>query len=329
MKGESGDRRFLRSLIIALLLSFAWVGGAAAAAIESFALPDALPANDDGSSAAVPIGFPINFFGVTHTAALRQQQRQRHLRRALERVHAVRPRRHPAAIIAPFFADVDTRGAGSGIVRFGTPAGRPDLFVVDWISVGYFNQHDDKLNSFQLILHDLSAVPDFAPGDFRIVFNYDRIQWETGDASGGTNGLGGSSARVGFSNGSGQPGTFFELPGSGQNGALLDGGSNSLVRNRIPAADPSLPRGRYQFVVQNGAIAQADLAISAEIFEDEDDTGFDLVVRNFGPSDAIPVQAVFDWRGGDRRAEIKSIRPRQFCEWTGIARPPRGNVQLS
>ena len=51
------------------------------------------------------------------------------------------------AIIAPFFADVDTRGAGSGVVRFGTPAGRPDLFVVDWVSVGYFNQHDDKLNS--------------------------------------------------------------------------------------------------------------------------------------------------------------------------------------
>ena len=44
----------------------------------------------------------------------------------------------------------------------------------------------------------------------------DRIRWETGDASGGTNGLGGSPARVGFSNGRGQPGTFFELTGSGQ-----------------------------------------------------------------------------------------------------------------
>ena len=205
------------------------------------------------------------------------------------------------AIIAPFFADVDTRGAGSGIVRFGTPPGRPDLFVVDWISVGYFDQHDDKLNSFQLILQDLSAVPDFAPGDFRIIFNYDRIQWETGDASGGTNGLGGSSARVGFSNGSGQPGTFFELPGSGENGALLDGGSRSLVRNRIPPADPSLPRGRYQFVVQNGAVAQADLAIAAEIIEEGDDTGFDLVVRNFGPSDATPVRVTFDLAGLDEQ----------------------------
>ena len=228
------------------------------------------------------------------------------------------------AIIAPFFADVDTRAAGSGTVRFGTPPGRPDLFVVDWIQVGYFDQHDDKLNSFQLILQDLSAVPGFIPGDFRIVFNYDRILWETGDASSGTNGLGGNSARVGFSDGSGQPGTFFELTGSGQNGALLDGGPLSLVGNKVPAADPSLSMGRYQFVVQNGAVAQADLAIAAEILgEDEDDTGFDLVVRNFGPSDATSVQAIFNLVGGGREA-IKSIRPDSFCEKDTGPPPHRG-----
>jgi hypothetical protein len=42
-------------------------GGAAAAAIEPFALPGGLSPRDDGSLAAIPIGFPINFFGVTHT----------------------------------------------------------------------------------------------------------------------------------------------------------------------------------------------------------------------------------------------------------------------
>ena len=47
-------------------------------------------------------------------------------------------------------------------------------------------------------------------------------------------------------------------------------------------------------MVQNGAVAQADLAIAAEISEDGDDIGFDLVVRNFGPSDAVPVRATFD-----------------------------------
>jgi hypothetical protein len=310
MKAESGGRRFLRSLITAILLSFAWVGGAAAA-IELFVLPDALSPNDDGSSAAVPIGFPINFFGVTHTELFVNNNGNVTLDAALSAFTPFGLAATRQAIIAPFYADVDTRAPGSGIVRFGTPPSRPDLFVVNWFSVGYFEQHDDKLNRFQLILQDLSAVPGFIPGDFRIVFNYDRILWETGDASGGTNGLGGSSARVGFSNGSGQPGTFFELLGSGQNGALLDGGSLSLVGNKVPAADLSLPMGRYQLVVQNGAVAQADLAIAAEIFEDEDDTGFDLVVRNFGPSDATSVQAIFDLVG---RARIRSIRPFRFCE---------------
>ena len=44
-------------------------------------------------------------------------------------------------IIAPFFADVDTRGSGSDIVTYSygntTYNGRP-AFCVDWVNVGYF-----------------------------------------------------------------------------------------------------------------------------------------------------------------------------------------------
>jgi hypothetical protein len=314
MKRNNGGRRLLRVLVTAITLSFAWAGRVAAA-IEALALPDALPAIDDGSSAAVPIGFPINFFGVTYTELFVNNNGNVSFGAPLSAFTPLGLVGTQQAIIAPFFADVDTRAPGSGVVRFGTPVGRPDLFVVNWVQVGYFMEHDDKLNSFQLILQDLSAVPDFVPGDFRIIFNYDQIQWETGDANSGTNGLGGSSARVGFSNGSGQPETFFELLGSGQNGAFLDGGSRSLVGNKVPPADPSV--GRYQFVVQNGAVAQADLAIAAEILEDEDDTGFDLVARNFGPSEATPVQVSFDLVGGGR---IDSIRPRGFCK-VGLQSP--------
>lgn len=308
MKAEPRRWCRVRSLGTAILLSFAWLSSAAAA-IESFALPDALPPNDDGSSAAVPIGFPINFFGVTHTQLFVNNNGNVTFGAPLSTFTPFGLVGTRTPIIAPFFADVDTRGPGSGVVRFGTPPGRPDLFVVNWVQVGYFREHDDKLNSFQLILQDLSAVPDFIAGDFRIIFNYDRIQWETGDASGGTNGLGGSSARVGFSNGSGQPGTFFELNGSGRSGSLLDGGALSLVGDRIPTADPSLPLGRYQFVVRNGGIAQADLAIAADIADDEDDAAFDLVVRNFGPSAAAEVQVLFTAAGG----RVRSVRPTRFC----------------
>lgn len=309
MGHNNGGRRSLRALITAIALSFAWAGGAAAAAIEPFALPGALSPSDDGSSAAVPIGFPINFFGV-HTQLFVNNNGNVTLGAPFTSKIALELASTRQTIIAPFYADVDTRAAGSGIVRFGTPPGRPDLFVVDWIAVGYANQHDDRLNSFQLILQDLSAVPGFVPGDFRIVFNYDRILWETGDFNSGINGLGGRSARAGFSSGSGQPGTFFELPGSGSNGSFLDGGGHSLVGNRLPPADESLPLGRYQFVVRNGVIDQADLAIAAAaIHDDGDKPGFEFVVRNFGPSAATGVNVAFDVKAG----RISAIRPRGLC----------------
>ncbi len=89
---------------------------------------------------------------------------------------------------------MDTRGAGNNTTKYGivTYNGRP-AFCVNWTNIGYYNQHINKLNSFQLILVDRS---DLGVNNFDIVMNYDKIQWETGDVSGGTNGLGGSSARV-------------------------------------------------------------------------------------------------------------------------------------
>jgi len=50
--------------------------------------------------------------------------------------------------------------------------------------------------------------------DDTIEFNCVQIQWETGDVSGGSDGVGGSSARAGFASASG---LTFELNGSGFN----------------------------------------------------------------------------------------------------------------
>jgi hypothetical protein len=139
------------------------------------------------------------------------------------------------------------------------------VFGVDWINVDYFDAtaggHVVKLSSFQLILIDRS---DTGPGNFDIEFNYNTITWETGDASGGTNGLGGTSARVGFSNGTGNPGTNFELPGSGINGAFLDGGPNALASHSALATTP----GRIHFLVRNGMIVQAPGTHAIDITSD-------------------------------------------------------------
>ena len=87
-------------------------------------------------------------------------------------------------------------------------------------------------------------------GDFDITLNYDEILWETGDASGGSGGEGGTSAAVGFSAGTGVAGSFVQLPGSFENGALLDGGPNALVAS----SQNSSQVGRYVFQVRNDGI---------------------------------------------------------------------------
>src|SRR5208282_2454647 len=95
-------------------------------------------------------------------------------------------------IIAPYFSDVETDFPTSGLVTYGndTLNGRP-AFGVNWPNVEYFGEGPATLlNLFQVVLVDRS---DVGAGNFDIEFNYNQVQWETGDASGGTGGLGGSS----------------------------------------------------------------------------------------------------------------------------------------
>ncbi len=149
-------------------------------------------------------------------------------------------------IIAAFLADVDTRGAGSSLVTYGetTFDGR-QAFCVNWNGVGYYASHTDKLNSFQLMLVERG---DTGSGDFDIVMNYGQLLWETGDASGGSNGFGGSSAGAGFSAGDGNADHYFQFPGTLSNGALLDSSPDGLVHG----SRGSLEAGRYVFPIRNG-----------------------------------------------------------------------------
>jgi len=205
-----------------------------------------LPANDDGSTGLVDLGFSANFYGQTFTQLYVNNNGNVTFDAPLITFTPFDLNSTGLKMIAPFFADVDTR-AGN-ITRYGwdTVDGRP-AFGVNWIDVGYFSRNINKLNSFQLVIIDRS---DIGAGDFDFEFNYDKIQWETGDASDGVDGLGGFSARMGFSNGTGAPGTFYEQPGSAVNGAFLDGGSNALISNSLNSG----LSGRYQFQVRGGTV---------------------------------------------------------------------------
>jgi hypothetical protein len=196
-------KNLLSSTLLAACLAF---GATQAQAVGTGAIHDAnlftdntLPANDDGSTGLVPIGFAINFFGANYTDLYVNNNGNVTFTGPLGTYTPFPIINTGVPMLAPFFADVDTRGAGSGLVQYGpdTLGGR-SVFGVNWIDVGYFPSQTNLLNSFQLIITDRS---DIGAGDFDFEFNYDQILWETGGASGGSGGLGGSSARAGWSNG--------------------------------------------------------------------------------------------------------------------------------
>lgn len=206
------------------------------------------PGNDDGSTGLVPIGFPIDFFGHTYTGLYVNNNGNLTLDAPLSAFTPFPLPTTQRVIVAPFFADVDTRVGNVVTYGAGTVDGHP-AFGVNWPGIGCYRTNTSVLDFFQVLLIDRS---DVAPGDFDIEFNYNSIQWETGQASGGDGGcLGGASARVGFSNGSSAPGSFFELPGSGVPGSFLDSNpSTGLVHNSFGTSRA----GRYVLPVRNGSV---------------------------------------------------------------------------
>lgn len=200
--------------------------------------------NDDNSTDAVPLPFAPNFRGGTYSSTYISNNGYI-LFGGPSSTYTPYPLDDTVAapIIAPFFADVDTRNPGSAIVTYGSS---PDhkTFCVNWVGVGYYNQHIDKINSFQLLLTDRS---DTGTGNFDITFNYGNLTWETGDASGGTGGIGGISARAGYAAATNATNDSYELPSSGQSGQLLDGEPHALNQS---SAGTTVP-GRYIFPVRN------------------------------------------------------------------------------
>ncbi|HVW19182.1 MAG TPA: nidogen-like domain-containing protein, partial [Solirubrobacteraceae bacterium] len=214
-----------------------------------------LPANDDRSTAAVPLPFALDFLGDTYSSVYVNNNGNLTFR-------APEPTYEPhdlavggVPMIAPFLADVDTRPAGSGVVTYGstTVDGRP-AFCVNWLRVGYFARHVDRRDSFQALL-----VASGSNGDFDIVFNYDEVAWEAGDASGGVDGLGGLAATAGWTSGDGVAGHHELLPGSATAGGLLDSNPSTGL---IHGSRDSAQLGRYVFPVRNVPVETAAPAIS-------------------------------------------------------------------
>ncbi|HVG57529.1 MAG TPA: choice-of-anchor A family protein [Hyalangium sp.] len=214
---------------------------------ECFAL--SLPANDDGSTGRINLPFQVNFFGTTYSSFFINNNGNVTFNSPMSTFTPFQIEARTPPIIAAFLADVDTRGGNSGLTTYSQRTvdfqGRP-AFCISWIDVGYYSVRTDKKNTFQMLLVDRA---DTGSGNFDIVLNYSRILWETGDASGGRNGYGGTSAGAGFSAGNGDPSAFFQFPGSLVNGALLD---TNPATGLVHHSRNSNILGRYIFNVRNG-----------------------------------------------------------------------------
>ncbi len=205
--------------------------------------------NDDGSTARVTLPFALNFYSHVYTSLFVNNNGNVTFQQAMSTYTPFTITASTPPIIAPFFADVDTRNSLSNVMTYGATTfnGHP-AFCVSWKHVGYYASKIDKWNTFQLLLVNTSQQ-----GDFDIVFNYGQIKWETGDASGGSDGLGGTPAGAGFSNGDGNPAHFVQLPGSLTSGAFLDGNTSTGLASHSNAGVP----GRYIYHVASGVtIAQ-------------------------------------------------------------------------
>ncbi|MCC5636154.1 PEP-CTERM sorting domain-containing protein [Nostoc sp. CHAB 5844] len=201
----------------------------------------ALARNDDASSNQLNLPFQINFFGNTFNNFFVNNNGNVTFR---SRLSTFTPNPFPIAnqpIIAPYWSDVDTRCATCGEVYVASP--NSNTVVVTWNNVGYYSLHDDRTNAFQTVLRNRS---DTGAGNFDIEFRYQSLEWTTGDASGGVNGLGGIPAQAGFDAGDNL--NFFTLPGS-RTAEILNIQNTSNLPDPVP--------GLWSFAVRNGVLPGA------------------------------------------------------------------------
>lgn len=221
--------------------------------------PVVLARNDDLSTGLVGFDFTFEFYGNNYDSFYINNNGNITFTQSLyDYVPDGFPQ--PLPIVAPFWADVDTRATSSAevhLARGTSPRGNP-FIQVDWPGVGYFANHVDKLNDFTLYIEDDAA------GDI-VAFFYDTMQWTTGDID-GNGGFGGGGAQIGFDSGDGVNFISIGRPSTANGAAAL---SNTAQVFRI---DPSGVPTQEPEAGIGGVTIYLDLNDNGALDEDEPST---------------------------------------------------------
>jgi len=236
--------------LLAMALGFTISAAYASTLVRGFAgtSPDdfgtqALAAGDDNSSGPISLTsvFPggINYFGQVYSSFYVNNNGNITFK---GQEGAFTPVQFPSStepMIAPFWADVDTRGIALPHLNLVFYAFDATSIYVTWDYVGYYNHGVDKLDAFQIVLTNRS---DVGPGDFDVEFIYEQLQWDSGGASNGI------PAQIGFDAGDGI--NYVKQKDSFTDNVLTVTGTSNIG---IP--------GVWKWEVRNGAVGEPPFLI--------------------------------------------------------------------
>lgn len=181
----------------------------------------AMAPNDDFYSNSIYLPFSFSFYGTTYDSLYINNNGNISFTNPYNNFTAFAFPDPSFNMIAPFWADVDTRSTNGGNVWYKL---NPHSLVIVWDHVGYFSMMEDKLNTFQLIISD--GQDTIVPTGNNVSFCYGDMQWTTGSASGGINGFNGSPATVGVNIGNGLD--YFQVGQFDTLGTSFDGPYNTI-----------------------------------------------------------------------------------------------------
>ena len=187
-------RHLARTLSCALVVIA--VFGVAASSARASAIRSGFDAtsyggNDDGtypcasltfcSPTAISLPFSLDFYGATYSNLFLNNNGNVTFGEPLSTYTPEALQSLNIPILAPFWADVDTRAGNTVSFGTGTVDGH-DAWGANWPLVGCYDDIISHLNAFQIVVIDRS---DIGSGDFDVEFNYAQVQWEAGEVSGG------------------------------------------------------------------------------------------------------------------------------------------------